>query len=257
MITEDTRITRNRSLGDRYGLLTLAMREMGRDFMPGQFVQMEIPGRPDLIMRRPMSPLRIRREGDGYLMDVLYLIVGEGTRHIQGLGPGDEMNLLGPLGRGFRKPTEGSEAFLIAGGTGLGPIFMLAEELGSKNRVTFFYGARTADELFYRDEIQGLGADIVFCTDDGSLGEKGFVTDVAARLVSGAGPLLYACGPKGMLEAVQNLAAEEELQAQISLEERMGCGVGACLSCAVRSAGGGYVMVCKDGPVFDTGDVIL
>lgn len=257
MITEDARITGNRSLGERYGLLSLVLKDMGRSFGPGQFVQMEIPGRPDLIMRRPMSPLRISEVDGEYRMDVLYLVVGEGTRHLTGLEAGDTINLLGPLGREFTPPADGGTAFLVAGGTGLGPIYMLAQDLADSHDVTFFYGARNDSELFCRPDIEAFRGQTVFCTDDGSFGHKGVVTDVVKERLAGCRPTLYACGPKGMLAAVQELAREMDLPAQISLEERMGCGVGACLSCAVESAGGGYLMVCKDGPVFQAGDVVL
>jgi len=257
LITEDARIIGNRSLGERYGLLSLRLKEMGRSFGPGQFVQMEIPGRPDLIMRRPMSPLRIVEEDGEFRMDVLYLVVGEGTRHLTGLREGGTINLLGPLGRSFAPPADHGPAFLVAGGTGLGPIYMLAQELCESHDVTFFYGARNAAELFCRDDIQAFRGRTVFCTDDGSFGRKGVVTEVLKRQLSRIRPTLYACGPKGMLAAVQELSRDQDLAAQVSLEERMGCGVGACLSCAVESTGGGYMMVCKDGPVFQAGDVVL
>ena len=167
MITEDARIIGNRSLGERYGLLSLRLKEMGRSFGPGQFVQMEIPGRPDLIMRRPMSPLRIVEEDGEFRMDVLYLVVGEGTRHLTGLREGGTINLLGPLGRSFAPPADHGPAFLVAGGTGLGPIYMLAQELCESHDVTFFYGARNAAELFCRDDIQAFRGRTVFCTDEG------------------------------------------------------------------------------------------
>lgn len=258
MIIENSKILSNEMTGPDYGIIALAVARMGKDFKPGQFLQMEVPGRHDLVLRRPMSPLRVAKEKKGYRIDVLYKISGSGTAQISVLPKGESVSLLGPLGRGFRPPAKGTEAVLVAGGTGLGPILMLAEQLCVRNKVAFYYGAKRAAEIQARKSIERLPAEVVLCTDDGSLGKKGVVTRaLASRLDKGGEPLLYACGPRPMLKAVQELARAHGLAAQISLEERMGCGVGACLSCAAKSTSGGYRMVCKDGPVFDANEIVL
>ncbi len=259
MIIEDAKIISNELFSPEYGLIGIATEKLGKDFKAGQFLQMEIPGRPDLVLRRPMSPLRIKKRKGGWLIEVLYKLCGAGTRHLAGLASAQKISVLGPLGRGFRAPLKGGEVILVAGGTGLGPIFMLAGELCRKHKVSFYYGAKRAAEIHIRSEIEKLPAKVVFCTDDGSLGRKGMVTDILKKQLSetGAAPRIYACGPAPMLKAVQELAAAQRLKLQVSLEERMGCGMGACLSCAVKSADGGYRMVCKDGPVFNADEVVL
>ncbi len=259
MIIEDAKIVSNELFSPEYGLIGIATEKLGKDFKAGQFLQMEIPGRPDLVLRRPMSPLRIKKRKSGWLIEVLYKLCGAGTRHLAGLAPAQDISVLGPLGRGFRAPVKGGEAVLVAGGTGLGPIFMLAEKLCSKHKVSFYYGAKCAAEIHIRSEIEKLPAKIVLCTDDGSLGGKGVVTDILSKqlIKNGGNPCIYACGPVPMLKAVQKLAVAQGLKLQVSLEERMGCGMGACLSCAVKSADGGYRMVCKDGPVFNADEMVL
>ena len=256
MIIEDAKIIANEMTTKEYGVISLAVAKLGAGLKPGQFLQMAVPGRNDLILRRPMSPLRVVREKRGQRIDVLYKLSGEGTVHIGSLAAGGKINLLGPLGRGFSPPPKGREAVLVAGGTGLGPILMLAAQLCRRHKVSFYYGARNAGEIQAREEVEGLPAEVVLCTDDGSLGRKGLVTEALDAALAGR-PVLYACGPRPMLKRVQELAAGGGLRAQLSLEERMGCGVGACLSCAVRSVSGGYRMVCKDGPVFKADEIVL
>jgi dihydroorotate dehydrogenase electron transfer subunit len=257
MKIEDAVIIENRSLSAEYGLMRLKLKLLAKDFKAGQFIQMAVPGREDLILRRPMSPLRISKDKQGWQLDVLYRLSGKGTRHFAGLAAGSKINLLGPLGQGFTKPAKGRQPILIAGGCGIGPIFMLAEELGRKHQPLLFFGAKTARDVYLRDELGALPLELVVCTDDGSLGERGLVTEVFERRMAKDRYQVYACGPRPMLQAVQELAAAHGLPAELSLEERMGCGVGACLGCAVKSSGGGYRMVCKDGPVFKSDEVVL
>ena len=259
-IQEDVTITENKKVSSDYGILTFEAKQLGKGFKPGQFMQLEVPGRNDLVLRRPMSPLRISKAGKAQLIEMMYKVVGQGTRELAALAARDKLNVLGPLGRGFKRPTKGSLPFLVAGGTGLGPVFMLAEELGKAWPVCFFFGAKCADEVCYNEEMKELPAQVVLCTDDGSLGEKGFVTDSLKKRLGkeeGKKVELFACGPRPMLLAVQEMAAARKLPAQLSLEERMGCGMGACLACAVKSSEGGYRMVCKDGPVFGADEVVL
>lgn len=213
---------------------------------PGQFVHVlcgEGPAGDGIhrFLRRPLSLFRIdRRRGR---IAILYRLVGEGTRWLAARRPGNKVNLVGPLGNGFPLPESGAgavprHALLLGGGVGIPPLLPLAESLLERGlSVEVFLGARTADGLLAAEDFAALGVKVVVATDDGSCGFRGTVVG-AARAEHGAGEpaVLYACGPEPLSRAVQALAAEWNVPAFLSLEERMACGVGACLGCPVPVA---------------------
>jgi len=194
------------------------------------------------ILRRPFSIHRFRKSG----IEILYKVKGIGTRMLSFLKKGDRLNLLGPCGNGFK--IKEAPSILVGGGMGVAPIFALAESLKSSS-VTCLMGARTKNELLMVNEFQGLGINFRIATDDGSCGRKGTVLDLLLSHYT-ASATVYACGPLPMLSSIIKFAKENKASCQILMEERMGCGMGSCLCCALPTKVG-YKKVCKDGPVFD------
>jgi len=183
---------------------------------------------------------------------LLIEIKGRGTALLAGSSPADKIELLGPLGSGFPTPPAGS--LLVAGGAGIAPLVFLASS--TEVPQTLLYCARTAG-LFAcpRRDLDMPGLSIVEATDDGSRGEKGTAAAVLSRRIEGAGAV-FACGPRPMLAAVKEICRQAGVKAWLSLEERMACGIGACVGCVVATTGG-YKRVCRDGPVFPAEEVIL
>jgi dihydroorotate dehydrogenase electron transfer subunit len=223
---------------------------------PGQFYMLRGDWGADPLLGRPISILGEDVE-DG---TVRFLIkeVGEGTRRLCALEPGAAVFGLGPLGRPFPLPERGAAPVaLVGGGVGVPPMIYLAGRLRERDLpFRFFQGARTASDLLCLDDLAGAGVDPVLTTEDGGLGLRGLVTEpLAGRL--GELSAVYACGPEGMLKAVQALCAGR-VPSFLSLEARMGCGYGVCLGCVVPVERGGkksYERVCAEGPVFE-GEVV-
>ncbi len=211
---------------------------------PGQFVNFAIDG---LYLRRPVSVCDV--EGD--LLTVIYKVVGKGTERMANAAEEDVFDLLTGLGNGYdTNPTKaGKKPLLIGGGVGVPPLYLLAKEL-IKNGVesTVVLGFNSAADVFYEKEFEKLGCAVFVTTVDGSHGLKGFVTDA----LPGGYTHFYACGPLPMLKAV---FAKTVTDGQLSLEERMGCGFGACMGCSIMTAGGAK-RICKDGPVFAKSELL-
>lgn len=220
---------------------------------PGQFVNIELEG---LYLRRPISVC----DWDGRTVTLIYKVVGEGTQRMTALPAGARLDLLTGLGNGFDMAGGSRRELLVGGGVGVPPLYGLARRLLADGReVAVVLGFNTASEIFYRDEFARLGCRVTVATADGSEGVRGFVTD-AIRESGVAYDYFYACGPLPMLRAVQALAREYGVFCELSLEERMGCGVGACVGCVCRVVRGGeekLLRVCKDGPVFNAEEAVL
>jgi len=241
------------------------------EYEPGQFFMVRIGQGYEPLLRRPFSIHWM----DGQYLELLYRVVGKGTERMASLGPGQELDLLGPLGKGFRIPEDWRFALLVAGGMGVAPLRALAARLSTglqaersglqanpqRRRITLLIGARRAEDVLGREDFERLGAEVLVTTEDGSLGEKGMATDLLREVLSRCSSdqdlpsLLYACGPRPMLARVAQMAGELRIACQVSLEEFMACGIGACVGCAVevKDQGSPYQLVCKDGPVFDAG----
>ncbi len=203
---------------------------------PGQFCQIAVPG---FYLRRPISLCDWDENG----MTLIYKAVGQGTEALSRMGAGDTLDILNGLGNGYDVSACGKNPLIIGGGAGVPPLYALAKALlAAGKQPTVILGFNKAEEIFLLDEFQDLDADVRVTTADGSFGTKGFVTDA---LRSGY-DFFFACGPLPMLKAVFRAC---ETPGQLSLEERMGCGFGACMGCAVQT-NGGPKRVCKDGPVF-------
>jgi len=210
---------------------------------PGQFVNVELDG---CYLRRPISVC----DWDERTITLIYKVVGEGTALMAGLRPGARLDLLTGLGNGFDITRCGERPLLIGGGVGLPPMVGLCRCLMQAGKhPTVLAGFNTADEVFLREDVEKLGAPFVLATMDGSAGIKGLVTDALPEIDFTD---ICACGPLPMLKAIMNA---DDHPAQLSFEERMGCGFGACMGCTVKVKGG-YKRICKDGPVLVREEVI-
>jgi dihydroorotate dehydrogenase electron transfer subunit len=262
----DATVIANARLSRDYSVLSLAAPEVGRRTRPGQFVMVKPAGVTDPLLRRPFSVFEVLRDaaGDVTGVSILNKRAGRSTRKLYELEPGDVVSCLGPLGVPFTPVAAPVEAWMVAGGVGLAPFATLAESLAaSRTPTTLFYGARTAEELFYLDFFERLGIALVLTTEDGGRGVKGRVTaplEAALKAVGPAGAMVYACGPEPMLEAVAALAARYHQRSQVSVERVMGCGLGGCYSCVVPVKHGdehaNLVRSCISGPVFDGAELV-
>ena len=262
----DATVIANTRLSRDYSVLSLAAPDVGQRTQPGQFVMVKPAGVADPLLRRPFSVFEVLRNSSGEVtgVSILNKKAGRSTKKLYELEPGDVVSCLGPLGVPFKPVTGPTEAWMVAGGVGLAPFATLAEALSSsKTPTTLFYGARTADELFYLEFFEKLGITLVLTTEDGARGVKGRVTaplEAALKTVGSAGAMVYACGPEPMLEAVAKLAAQYNQPSQVSVERVMGCGLGGCYSCVVPVKHGdehaNLVRSCISGPVFDGAELV-
>ncbi len=250
------------ALGGAYFLLTFRHAETAREARPGQFVMIKAGVSAEPPLRRPFSILSVDEGRESFTLFVK--AVGQGSRALCAMAPGDVAQCLGPLGRPFTPPPPGEEALLVAGGYGVAPFRFLGEDLRRAGRTArLFYGGRTAADLPLLDRLGGTGLTLVPATEDGSLGERGRVTvPLEAHLDAATGKLrLYACGPDAMMHAVARIASARGLTAEVSLDPWMGCGIGTCLACVVRLQGADeprwkYRCACTEGPVFDSARVV-
>lgn len=212
---------------------------------PGQFVNIELEG---LYLRRPISIC----DWDDKSITIIYKVVGKGTELMSQMQPGVELDVLTGLGNGFNPDVENSKPLLVGGGVGVPPLYHLAKVLIADGRkVSVVLGFNTAAEVFYADEFRALGADVYVSTADGSMGVKGFVTD-AIREAAIDFDYFYSCGPLPMLKA---LCGCTDKAGELSFEERMGCGFGACMGCSCKTLTGNK-RICKEGPVMRREEII-
>ena len=229
--------------------------EAAKEAIAGQFISIYCKDKTKLLPR-PISICEIHKENS--TLRIVYRVVGGGTKEMSTYKAGDDIELIGPLGNGFMQ-REGKKAVLIGGGIGIPPMVQLAAELKDKAPVQIVAGYR--DELFLTEELESYGT-LYIATEDGSRGTKGTVID-AMKAQTVEGDVIYACGPTPMLKAVKAYAHEKGMECQISLEERMACGIGACLACVCQSKDKDHhtnvnnKRICKDGPVFLAEEVEL
>lgn len=230
--------------------------EIAGQAVPGQFISMYTSD-SDKLLPRPISLCEIDREKG--LLRVVYRVVGAGTREFSQKQVEDEIRILGPLGNGFPLDAEGKKAVLIGGGIGIPPMLQLAKELSGD--VTVVVGYRSSD-TFLLEELKKAADRVVIATEDGSIGTKGNVID-AIRAEQVHADVIYSCGPTPMLRGVKTWGEEEQAQTWISMEEKMACGIGACLACVCQSkekdahSQVNNKRICKDGPVFLASDIEL
>lgn len=243
----DFKIIKNERLSDSYSLFVLEpINGELPEMQPGQFVQVEVPNSKSTYLRRPISINYV-----DYANNQLWLLVrkaGEGTSSLMKLAESDVVNLMLPLGNGFTI-FPGETMLLIGGGVGVAPLLYLgkkAKEAGAN--VKFLLGARTENDLLELEQFEAVG-DVFVSTENGGKGEKGFVTQHSV-LNSGSFSRIACCGPMPMMKAVAKIAKDKSIECEVSLENVMACGLGACL-CCVEDTVEGNVCVCKEGPVFN------
>ena len=243
----DFKVLGHRQLGSRYLALELEHGGRMQPVVPGQFVEVLVEGSREVMLRRPISVHDVDEERG--TMTLLIQIVGNGTRKLAELQAGDKLNMVYPLGHGFTTDIPNtSRALLVGGGAGIAPLLHLSKALKAKGvSCTILLGGRTAELIPVRDEFEPYGR-LCLATDDGSLGHKGLVVEHPA--FAEAYDMIYTCGPTPMMRAVARSAAGRGIRCEVSLENMMACGVGACL-CCVTDTDQGHRCVCKDGPVFD------
>ena len=235
-------ITENKPLTKSVFLMRLAG-DTSDITAPGQFVNLKLDG---FFLRRPIS---VCDSEDGVLT-LIYKVVGCGTEYMSKMQIGGKIDILTGLGNGYNTSVSGDSPLLVGGGVGVPPLYKLAKELTAAGKtVTVILGFNTKDEIFWENEFKALGANVIVATVDGSYGVKGFVTDAMKGL---SYTYFYSCGPEPMLKALYRAS---ETDGEMSFEERMGCGFGACMGCSCKTVTGNK-RICKEGPVLKKEDII-
>lgn len=249
---KDLTVSEVNFLRDDYVLISLSDPD-GRmaPCQPGQFVEIAVSGSPTTFLRRPISINWCDTEANR--LDLLIHIVGDGTRALSRLQPGDHLNCLYPLGNGFFVPDQPSRMLLVGGGVGTAPMLQYGKVLrAAGHEPVFLLGGRSAKDLLQLERFEAIGR-VYVTTEDATLGEKGFVTNHSI-LQQETFDGIAACGPKPMMKAVAAFAREHGISCEVSLENMMACGLGACLCCVEKTVRGN-VCVCKEGPVFNINDL--
>ena len=252
-------VVKNIRLCKDHYCVTLKNDILAKTTKPGQFVNLRIDRRDDLLLRRPFSVAMTHPPQS--LLEIVYRVVGQGTRTMTELSRGEKVDLIGPLGIGFHLPGESTNCLLLGGGVGVAPLWGLAAQLSKKkNKVIALLGFRSSDKVFGEDKFLKLRIETIVTTDDGSYGLRGFVSDHLEKALNRPINHAYVCGPNSMLKAVLPMIRKAGIKGEVSLEERMGCGYGVCLSCVANIVEDGVVekkRICTEGPVFDLEHVVL
>ena len=269
MLDKKIKVKSVRDLGARNYLLTLSAPDQARLVRPGQFIMLKCVENvgEDPLLRRPFTVFNIHRHarsGKPAGLELLVKDVGAGTHKLVQARPGQMLDCLGPQGRGFQisagMRNKAEIACLIAGGVGIAPLFLLAQNLLAQHvKPILFYGGASVADLVLREYFERLGIEAIYATEDGSFGERGLVAQPVSQFLKTHARKdirVYACGPWGMMKAVHALSVQHNLQCEVSLEARMGCSLGACLGCVVRSLNPQgeeqFLRVCQEGPVMNS-----
>ena len=227
---------------------------------PGNFIEIRVSDQVEPFLRRPISIYNLDRENG--ILEFIFQVKGKGTEILSKVEVGSQIDIVGPLGYGTFQYGDYQNIAIIGGGIGIFPLYELAKSAQSDNKnVNTYIGFRNKDLVKLEDEFNKVSNKLILTTDDGSYSQKGFAINyLEADIDEGKVDSIYACGPLPMLKAVQKLAIEKNIPCQISLEEKMACGLGVCLGCAVKTAKSTsenpeYWHVCKAGPVFNATDV--
>ncbi len=261
-------IVSNEEIQKEFFLMKVKLDLSFDDPQPGQFIMIRIAGLNDPFLSRPISIYSFSRGKNYCTIELLYRVAGKGTRVLAGLIKSSQVEINGPLGGSFEIKADKKQIIFIAGGIGIAPLSLLAKQLyrsgcSSKESMSFYLGAKTADAIVGLDKLQKLCYNINVRTDDGSFGRKGLVTEAFQKDMkkySATDTMIYACGPKAMVKALSKILTGTKFHCQASLEERMACGTGACVGCAVgikdNKGNLTYKRVCADGPVFDIRQIV-
>ena len=243
----DLKVKQVERIHQRYVLIKLTHEDTLPEMLPGQFVEVRVDGSPSTFLRRPISINFVDRDNNELWL--LVATVGEGTKQLAKLKFGDVLNCVLPLGNGFTPAKQGEKVLLVGGGVGVAPLLYMGAQMKSQGiEPTFLLGARTANDLLMLPIFNKYGRAYV-TTEDGSMGEKGFVTNHSI-LSEEHFDRISTCGPTPMMKAVARYARQNSVDCEVSLENLMACGLGACL-CCVEKTTEGNLCVCKDGPVFN------
>jgi dihydroorotate dehydrogenase electron transfer subunit len=248
-------------------LMALAVSRVFGQARPGQFVMLRPAGRGFPFLGRPLGIYSLAEHADGARIEVLYRAAGKGTKVISALCEGDRIEILGPLGNRFEHRPGTRAAILLAGGIGIAPLVFLAEKLSlaptpERPKLILYVGARDSTGLLGIDHMKSFGVDVRVSTDDGSAGYRGAVTDLFLQdraSFDAASTEIFVCGPNPMLKRMSEIIADHPFPCQVLMEERMACGMGACLGCTIEvraSSGVEYRQVCADGPVFELSSIV-
>jgi dihydroorotate dehydrogenase electron transfer subunit len=244
----EVKIIENRELCENIYELILDCPEISRNAMPGQFLHIKVAKGMDPLLRRPISISRIYKN-KGHI-SLIYQVIGKGTKKLAELKPGEVIDVMGPFGNGF-PVIAGKKCAVIGGGMGVAPLLELASSLEGCDA---YLGFRCS--TFKLEEYKEACSWLSIATEDGSTGSKGYVTDLIDNISQY--DIVYTCGPKLMMKKVKELCESNSVRCYVSIEERMGCGIGACLVCACKIKDGDswhYKKACTDGPVFEAGEV--
>ncbi len=246
-------VIENKALARDIFSIVILCPEIAEIAVPGQFVHI-LP--ESQTLRRPISICDTDKNAG--TLRIVFIVKGEGTKKISQAREGTLIDMLAPLGHGFTVNDNFKKVILIGGGIGTPPMLPLAKHYGEKAVV--ISGFRNAEAVILQNDFRQTGAETILCTDDGSMGRNGFVTEPLKELLDrDSADAVYACGPMPMLKNIAAIANEKNVYCEVSLEERMGCGIGACLVCACKTMKDGeehFAHVCKNGPVFDAKEVI-
>ncbi|MFH1360989.1 MAG: dihydroorotate dehydrogenase electron transfer subunit [Candidatus Omnitrophota bacterium] len=247
-IQNTARIISNEKVCPKFYHLCLEARPLAKAVRPGQFFHIRTSDALVPFFRRPFSVFRAKTT-----IEILYEVVGKGTKNISLKKKGDLLDVMGPLGNSFSLPPQGTkQVVMIAGGVGIAPFLILSDLLARKiYKPILLYGARSKGHVFRLNEFTKNGCRIYISTNDGSVGQKGYVSTLFPHIdLNEKKTMVYACGPRPMLATVQTFARLHRLPCEASCEEVMACGLGACLGCSIQTTQG-YKTVCHDGPVFN------
>lgn len=258
-IQEKCRILDHQNVAPNHFKLIISSAYISSHAEPGQFVNVRVSDGYDPLLRRPLSIHSASKKHKRF--ELLYEVVGKGTELLSKYSVGSELDILGPLGKGFEIDKRKKIAILVGGGMGVAPLLALAEEIKTK-AIYILIGAKNRDRVLAEKEFKTITDQVLVSTDDGSYGKKGFISDLLLDFIDNTLPkedtpmtTIYTCGPKTMLKAITDIAFQNKIDCQLSMEQKMACGIGTCLGCVIKTKTG-YQKVCSDGPVFKGNDII-
>jgi len=280
MLQTKAKVIKNIEVTKNYYKIIISCPRLARVAQPGQFLQVKVADADEPLLRRPFSIHRVSCQlsavscQQGIIdkkpnaVEILYGVVGKATEILAQKKAGDYLDVIGPLGNGFDYKSQvigHRSQVLVAGGMGVAPLFFLAEQLMKRNtqyarrNTLVLIGAKTKSQILCEKEFKQLGCEVKIATDDGSKGFRGKVTGLLNKILRNTQyairNTIYACGPRPMLKEISRISKQYHIPAQISLEEHMACGIGACLGCAVKTKDD-YKRVCKEGPVFNADEIV-
>lgn len=259
-IQEKCRILDHQQVAPQHFKLIISSKYISSHAEPGQFVNVRCGEDYDPLLRRPLSIHRISAEHERF--ELLYEVVGKGTEILSKYSVGSELDILGPLGKGFNLEKK-EIAILVGGGMGVAPLLALADALKNKVKVIYvLIGSKNRGRVLAEASFKEITDQVLVSTDDGSYGKMGFISDILIDVLENTLEehdldltSIYACGPNLMLKAVTDIAFQKKIPTQLSMEQHMACGIGTCLGCVIQTKNG-YKKVCDDGPIFDAKEII-